>query len=316
MRPAGMVFGSVIMKKRKTRISGDETSSHQNSAPSIGPTCHAAVIVCPLAASTPIPAANASQNPTAIPTRCRRRRMRNPPATMSTSAMTSAGESGPHQSASGSARCAPRSRKQRTRPKFDGLKMCRPRTRIRYFESNATAEVPAKIHHPFVLHQSPCSVPGTRSTNATPFPVRSALAGHISTRWLLNAIANSRIAATASEMRICAIESWKSNATWPRTWSVMMMEARCSLGSRSVGSSTGYSMPRMRNDGLSPPTAGALMERNRTPGHAVRSNVPPVVPFVRRENRGAHAGRARCSEDACGRGARRERHRPDRGGAW
>ena len=241
-----------------------------------------------------MPAAKASQKPTAIPTRWSRRRMRKPPTTISTSATTSAGDNGPHHSASGSARSAPRSRKQSTRPKFDGLKMCRPRTRIRYFESSATADVPAKIHHPFVLHQSPCSVPGTRRTNATPFPVRSALAGHISTRWLLKAIATSRIPATASEMRIWAIESWKSNATCPRTWSVMMMEARCSLGSRSVGSSTGYSVPRMRNVGVSPPTAGALMERNRTLARSVRSNVRSGRSIRHRKgDQGAHAGRAR-----------------------
>ena len=40
-RLAGVVFGSVIMKKRKTRISGEVTSSHQNCLPSIGPTCQA-----------------------------------------------------------------------------------------------------------------------------------------------------------------------------------------------------------------------------------------------------------------------------------
>ena len=50
--------------------------------------------------------------------------------------------------------------------------MCRPRTRMTYFERSATADVPAKIHQPFMLHQSPCSVPGTRRTKATPFPVR------------------------------------------------------------------------------------------------------------------------------------------------
>ena len=111
------------MKKRKTRISGEVTSSHQNCLPSIGPTCQAAVMVWPLAASTPIPAANASQNPTAISSRCSRRRMRKPPTTINTSARTSAGDSGPHHSASGSARCAPRRRKHSTRPKFDGLKM-------------------------------------------------------------------------------------------------------------------------------------------------------------------------------------------------
>ena len=59
--------------------------------------------------------------------------------------------------------------------------MWRPRNLTRYFESSATAEVAAKIHQPFMLHQSPCSVPGTRRMNATPFPVRSALAGHMIT---------------------------------------------------------------------------------------------------------------------------------------
>ena len=159
-RLAGIVFGSVIMKKRKTRISGEETRSHQNSAPSIGPTCQAAVIVWPLAASTPIPAANASQNPTAIPTRWSRRRMRNPPATISPIATTSAGDSGPHHSASGSARSAPRSRKQSTSPKFDGLKMCRPRTRMRYFESSAIADVPGE--DPPAVHAPPVAVLGSR----------------------------------------------------------------------------------------------------------------------------------------------------------
>src|SRR5438876_6844572 len=33
------------------------------------------------------------------------------------------------------------------------------------------------------LHQSPCSVPGTRRMKATPFPVSMALAGHMSTRF-------------------------------------------------------------------------------------------------------------------------------------
>ena len=59
---------------------------------------------------------------------------------------------------------------------FDGLKTWRPRKRITYFESRPTAAVPAKIHHPRRLHQSPCSVPGTRRTKATPFPVSIALA--------------------------------------------------------------------------------------------------------------------------------------------
>ena len=45
---------------------------------------------------------------------------------MITSARASHGDIGPHQNASGSARVAPSSTKQRTRPKFDGLKKWLP----------------------------------------------------------------------------------------------------------------------------------------------------------------------------------------------
>ena len=62
----GIVFGSVIMKKRKTRISGEKTRIRQSSQPSIGPRCQRAVIAWPVAASTASPAAKATQNPTAI----------------------------------------------------------------------------------------------------------------------------------------------------------------------------------------------------------------------------------------------------------
>ena len=84
---------------------------------------------------------------------------------------------------------------------------------ITYFESSETAAVPAKIGQPCVLHQSPCSVPGTRSTNATPFPVNIALAGHIRTCWRKNAIPTSRSAQVPIAIRIWAIDSRKSNAT-------------------------------------------------------------------------------------------------------
>ena len=123
--------------------------------------------------------------------------------------------------------------------------------RIRYFESRATADVPAKIHQPFMLHQSPCSVPGTRRTNATPLPVSSALAGHMITCWRRKVIANSRTPAVTSETRIWAIDRRKSKATWPSTCSETITAARCSRGSRSVGSRTGYCVPRSRSDGPS-----------------------------------------------------------------
>ncbi len=85
---------------------------------------------------------------------------------------------------------------------FDGLKMWLPRHLMTYLESSATADVPAKIHQPFMLHQSPCRVPGTRRMNATPLPVRSALAGHISTCCLRRVMPTSRTAHVRSETRI------------------------------------------------------------------------------------------------------------------
>ena len=72
-----------------------------------------------------------------------RRRMASPPRTMSASASAIHGDIGPHQNSSGKARFLPRTRKQRTSPKFDGLKMCPPRNVITYFESSETAAVPA-----------------------------------------------------------------------------------------------------------------------------------------------------------------------------
>src|SRR5215510_12008427 len=123
-------------------------------------------------------AAKETQKPIAIPSRWRRRRIASPPTTMIASARAIQGDIGPHQKSSGSARSDPRMRKHSTSPKFDGLKMWLPRHLITYLDRSETAAVPAKIHQPLVLHQSPCSVPGTRSTKATPLPVRSALAGH------------------------------------------------------------------------------------------------------------------------------------------
>ena len=58
-----------------------------------------------------------------------------------------------------------------------------------------------------------------------------------------------------SEIRICAIDSLKSNAVCPSTWSEMITAARCSRGSLSFGSSTGYGVPPIRKIGL--PAAGA-----------------------------------------------------------
>ena len=124
---------------------------------------------------------------------------------------------GPHQKSSGSARLEPSTRKQRTSPMFDGLKTWRPPIRRTCLERIETAAVAAKIHQPRVLHQSPCRVPGTRRMNATPFPVRSALAGHMITRCRQRAMPDSSTAQVRSATMIWVIESRKSNATCPST---------------------------------------------------------------------------------------------------
>ena len=84
-----------------------------------------------------------TQKPIAIPIRWTRRRIASPPVTMIASASAIHGDIGPHQNSSGKARPLPRIRKQRTSPKFDGLKMCLPRNLITYFDSSETAAVPA-----------------------------------------------------------------------------------------------------------------------------------------------------------------------------
>ena len=224
--PVGIVFGSVIMKKRKTRISGEKARTCQKYQSETGPRCQRAVIAWPLAASTAMLATNVTQNPIAIPSRRRRRRIASPPVTMIAIASASQGVIGPHQNSSGSACSGPSSRKHKTSPKFEGLKMWPPRNLIRYFDSSETAAVPAKIHQPFMLHQSPCSVPGTRRMKATPLPVSRALAGQRITCWRRKAIPISSTAQVSSETRIWAIERRKSNATCPSTCSEMITAAR------------------------------------------------------------------------------------------
>src|SRR3954453_541559 len=109
------------MKKRKTRISGEVTSVHQKYAPVTGPRCQRADIACPVAASTPMPAAKATQKPTAIPSSFSRGGTPPAPPTMITNASASHGDIGPHQKSSGSAIVLGSTKKQRTSPKFDGL---------------------------------------------------------------------------------------------------------------------------------------------------------------------------------------------------
>ena len=93
----------------------------------------------PLRARIPSAAANVNQKITAIASRPTRVSTRNAPPTITSSTITSAGESGPHQNWSGSTRLEPRITNASTSAKFDGLKMCLPRNWIRYFDAIATA---------------------------------------------------------------------------------------------------------------------------------------------------------------------------------
>ena len=50
-----------------------------------------------------------------------------------------------------------------------------------------------------------------------PFPVSSALAGHMSTRFRQKVIENSSSPQVSSDVRICASETRKSNSVSPST---------------------------------------------------------------------------------------------------
>ena len=78
-RPAGTVFGSVIMKKRKIRTSGDVTTTRQKSNPQTGAKAQLAVMQWPDAASRPSPSASVTQNVPARPSSLSRRVMSTPP---------------------------------------------------------------------------------------------------------------------------------------------------------------------------------------------------------------------------------------------
>ena len=78
-RPAGTVFGSVIMKKRKIITSGEVTTTRQKSNPQTGANAQFAVMQCPEAASSPRPAASVTQKEAARPRSLSRRVIRMPP---------------------------------------------------------------------------------------------------------------------------------------------------------------------------------------------------------------------------------------------
>ncbi len=81
-RPAGIVLGSVIMKKRKISTSGEVTITRQKSRPQTGAKAQLAVMQCPEAARMPTPTASPIQNVAARARSCSRRVISSPPAMM------------------------------------------------------------------------------------------------------------------------------------------------------------------------------------------------------------------------------------------
>ena len=135
---------------------------------------------------------------------------------MIASARASHADIGPHQKSSGSARSGPSSRKQRTSPKFDGLKMCEPRKLDHVLreqrDGGRAGEDPPAVQAPPVAVLGPGhaqdegdAVPGQHRARR---PHQHVLARR--TRSRPRARAQVPIA-----IRIWAIESRKSNATWP-----------------------------------------------------------------------------------------------------
>ena len=80
--PPGVVFGSVIMKNRKIRTSGEVTITRQKSNPQTGANAQFAVMQCPEPARIPTPIVRLTQNVAASARRCSRRVMSRPPPMM------------------------------------------------------------------------------------------------------------------------------------------------------------------------------------------------------------------------------------------
>ena len=178
---------------------------------------------------------------------------------MTASARASQATSAPTRSRA-APRGRPRMRKQRTSPKFDGLKMWPPRHLITCFESSETAAVPAKIHQPRRLHQSPCCGPRHAQDE------RDAVAGEHRARGPQDHVLpperdrDLEHGARPSEIRICAIESRKWKPICPSTCSDVITAARCRRGSLSFGRRTGYGRPRI----VERPPAGGRWARGRS----------------------------------------------------
>ncbi len=81
-RPAGTVFGSVIMKNRKIRTSGDVTMTRQKSKPQTGANAQFVVMQWPESARSPTPIDRPTQKVAARARRWSRLVISSPPVMM------------------------------------------------------------------------------------------------------------------------------------------------------------------------------------------------------------------------------------------
>ncbi len=91
VRPDGTVLGSVIMKNRKMKISGEVITTHQKCHPLTGVNDHRVVMLWPVMASTASPAASDSHSARLSPSNRSRPQIQNPPAKITTYANAIAG---------------------------------------------------------------------------------------------------------------------------------------------------------------------------------------------------------------------------------
>ncbi len=145
------------MNKAKIRISGDVTRIRHSSEPHIGVACQLATMQwsgAPTRARA-TKAANAAMKPSSRPISRSSHAIRRPPTIRIAYVTIIHGPIGIHHRSSGSTRVGPRAANAATSATFEGLKMCRPRHRIRYFVAIPSATTPMKISAPWSVHHWP-----------------------------------------------------------------------------------------------------------------------------------------------------------------
>src|SRR5882672_7161334 len=147
---SGTVLGSGIMNRAKISISGDVTRICHSSRPHMGVTCQLATMQWSGtgASARATNTANATMKPSSRPSSRSSHAMRSPPTIRIAYVTIIHGPIGIHHRSSGSVYFGPRTTNAITSATLDGLKMWRPRHRIRYFVAIPSATTPMKIQIP------------------------------------------------------------------------------------------------------------------------------------------------------------------------